>query len=178
MNNPFLLVAKSEITSTTASVDLTFDSGYENYYLSFSNIVGDTNQTRLRGQAKVGGVLQTSTYSQANVYFNLNSGNYSNSGENYNSNASWLFRTDVTAFTGVTGASLNGEVFIHHSQDNDRYTLCNGHSASMDGRTGEMRWQTIGSVFESDSVLSDLTLSMDSGNIESGTFRLYAIVNS
>ena len=43
MANPFILIAKAEVTSATPSVDLTFDSSYDNYYLSFSNVVGDTN---------------------------------------------------------------------------------------------------------------------------------------
>ena len=178
MANPFILIAKAEVTSATASVDLTFNSSYDNYYLSFSNVVGDTNDTRLQAQVKVGGVLQTSTYSWASGYFNLNSGNFSASGENGNGTRSALFRTDDAGFTTLTGCSLNGEVYIHHSQDNDRFTMVNGHSEGMNTSAQEMRFQTIAGCYHADSVISDLTLSMDSGNIASGKFKLYAISNS
>jgi len=40
----------------------------------------------------------------------------------------------------------------------------------------EMRFQTIAGCYHADSVISDL--SMDSGNIASGKFCLYAISNS
>jgi hypothetical protein len=178
MANPFILIAKSEVTSATASVDLTFDSSYDNYYLSFSNVVGDTNDSRLQGQVKVGGVLQTSTYSRASSYYNLGGGNFSTSGENGNGTGTFLFRTDDAGFTTLTGCSVNGEIYIHHSQDNDRFTLVNGHSEGMNTSAAEMRFFTIAGCYHSDDVISDLTLSMDSGNIASGKFKLYAINNS
>ena len=178
MANPFILVSKAVITSNTSSVDLTFDNSYDNYYLSFSNVVGDTNDTRLQGQVKVGGTLQTSTYSKASGYFNFDSGNFTASGENANASGVQLFRTDDAGFTSLTGCSLNGEIYIHHSQDNDRWTIVNGHSECINTSTQEMRFQTIAGCYHADDVLSAITLSMDSGNIASGKFRLYAVSNS
>ena len=178
MSNPYVVVAKAEITSSTSTIDLTMDANYDNYYLSFSNIVGSDNQTRLNCKVKVGGTLQTATYSNASLRMVLNGSNFSASGENYNATATQLFRTDVCAFTSGKD-SLNGEVFIHHSQDNDRYTLCNGHSEGMDGRAAqEMRMYLIGGGFHADSVISDLHFYLDSGTFESGKIVLYGIANS
>lgn len=177
MSNPYVVVAKAEITSSTSTIDLTMDANYDNYYLSFSNIVGSVNQTRLNCKVKVGGTIQTATYSNASLRMNINGSNFSASGENYNTTATQFFRTDVCAFTSGT-ASLCGEVFIHHSQDNDRYTLCNGHSEGMDGRTEEMRMYLIGGGYHADSVISDLHFYLDSGTFESGKIVLYGIANS
>jgi len=177
MSNPYVVVAKAEITSSTSTIDLTMDSNYDNYYLSFSNIVGSVNQTRLNCKVKVGGTIQTATYSNSNIRMIINGSNFSQSGENYNATGTQLFRTDVCAFTSGT-ASLCGEVFIHHSQDNDRYTLCNGHSEGMDGRTDEMRMYLIAGSYEADSVISDLHFYLDSGTFESGKIVLYGIANS
>ncbi len=176
MSNPYVVVAKSEITSSTSTIDLTMDANYDNYYLSFSNIVGSDSMVRLNCKVKVGGTLQTTTYSNASMRMNINGSNFTASGENYNGSASQFFRTDTTAFT--TGKdSLNGEVFIHHSQDNDRFTLCNGHSEGI--RSGDdMRMYIIGGGYQSDSVISDLHFYLDSGTFESGKIVLYGIKNS
>ena len=177
MSNPYVVVAKAEITSSTSTIDLAMDANYDNFYLSFSNIVGSDNQTRLNCQLKVSGSIQTSTYSNATTRMVVNGSNFSASGENYNTTAAQFFRTDVCAFT--TGKdSLSGEVFIHHSQDSDRFTLCNGHSEGMDGRTDEMRMYLIAGGYHADSVISDLHFYLDSGTFESGKIVLYGISNS
>ncbi len=176
MSNPYVVVAKAEITSSTSTIDLGMSSDYDNYYLSFSNIVGSDNITRLNCKVKVSGALQTATYSNASMRMNINGSNFSASGENYNGNAAQFFRTDPCAFT--TGKdSLGGEVFIHHSQDNDRYTLCNGHSEGIRSRD-DMRMYIIGGGYQSDSVISDLHFYLDSGTFESGKIVLYGIKNS
>ncbi len=162
--------------SATVDVETTFDSTYDTYVLEVSGLVAQTNDTILQALLKIGGSYVTSNY-----YFYLRFG--------FSSAGSGSTASETSSSLGVTTYIQMARNVGNAAGDSLNLTLKIKNPASTSlGKSFEFSGSAIsGTVVRNPggaagntgtSAMTGIRFQMSSGNITSGTFRLYGVKNS
>lgn len=166
---PGLAFLSSATASSSATVDLTtgFSSAYNNYYVTFENCTGST-PSGLGFQIFLAGVVQTgSVYG----YQNLNFGSF---GGATSGQPLGLFK-DMN--TNASNETLCGYLNVFDANNTrSRVPMFLGYSVRSDSTNAAFLSVRYGS--STTSAITGIRFLPQSGNIATGTFRLYGIANS
>tara|TARA_A100001515_G_scaffold141122_1_gene137676 strand:- start:85 stop:600 length:516 start_codon:yes stop_codon:yes gene_type:complete len=170
MAGSLILIQETTVSSATATVTLTgIDSTFDVYKVVYDNVQCDTDAQNFRIRVtKSGSADTTSNYDQA--YKKLDSsttfGNRSNTNQSY-----WETEELGTA----TQEQNNGVLYLFNFNNSSEYSFITleestfNTSQTLTGRQG-------GAVHTVESASDGIQFFMESGNIASGTFKLYGLV--
>jgi hypothetical protein len=153
------------ITSSIASVNDTtsFGSTYNDYMLVFDNIVPSTTGAIFNMQFYMGGLLQT--------------GNY------LNQNAATTGCVDLLGTVpGISTTLTDGysaELFLHNVNNTSRFSYIEGQNGVFLIPNGGLTFVRVGGAWRgatsSINVVTGISMQMNSGNISSGTVKVYGL---
>ena len=171
-----LVFLSSQTASNSATVDLetTFNSTYETYMVVASNIYVPTNNATLGVRLKIGGAYQTASYKWHII--GPTSGATTYVGFNNSSDSAMTILPDIDAGT----AFVNEFVFyINEPTNTSKYKMIWGLGISWDqGNNNLHNNHFAGAYFGGTGAMTGIRFLASSGNISSGTFRLYGIKKS
>jgi hypothetical protein len=162
--------------SATVDIETTFDSTYQNYVIVASSVKPVSSVVNLLARQKQGGTYKTDTYQYHFTKSDNTSASYS--GEATGAGTGYLVAHSLNASGGNAVAGVNFVMYIFNPANTtlQKGVFSNGmnHSTSID--VAQMTLS--GSNADSIAALTGIRFLMSSGNISSGTFRLYGIKNS
>jgi hypothetical protein len=166
-----LLSTVTASSSATADVETTFNSTYDEYAILCTSVVAPSNGVSFLCRLKIGGTYQTNSY-QYHLH-NSNSG-----GTTYIAQASSGTDSSIILAVNIgntTGMSGDFTISISNPTSTSLTSLVRSSGAFMHS-SGAIRLATgAGCRTASQAALTGVRFLFDSGNIISGTFRLYGI---
>ncbi len=171
-----LVFLSSQTASNSATVDLetTFDSTYATYMVVASNIMVQNDNATLGARLKITGTYQTASYkwnsngptSAANTYVGYNS----------SSDSILYMLNDLENNAGFVNEFV---LYINEPTNTSNYKCVWGTGISWDqGNNQIQNQQFAGAYFGGTGAMTGIRFLCSSGNISSGTFRLYGIKKS
>lgn len=170
------LVFLSSVTaSSSATVDLetTFSSTYDAYIIIASGVISATSGTSFNCRLKLGGAYATSSYSYHSSITSASSASYSATASD--TAAAQIVIT--SAMGNTTADSVNFTMTINNPSSTTNKKVVYWIGGSQDASTSLNRLAGAGSG-NAITALTGVRFLAGSGNITSGTFRLYGIANS
>jgi hypothetical protein len=174
------LILLSTVTASNSAyvnIETTFDSTYEQYMLIISDVNTSASETDFWFQMKIGGSYITSyTYSASVERTAANSATYQGNTQTIAAfNGVRMFA--VTNATSASGTSSSFNMFIHNPSNTSfrKYVEWTGHFFNDSGILAKS-CGTGGN--NGTDALTGIRFYKDSGNITSGTFRLYGLANT
>jgi len=165
-SSPSAMTLVSTKNASSAPVEFTELSGYETYFLTFTNVIGSTNTSGLSIRFGTGGA--TPSY------------NTSSYGYAYVSRASSLTSSDtgsdqaIEFFFGDSFTNFSGHFYVlGFTNPSGSRTLINGQSSG--GNNGLATIAFSGGRVTNLDVYTAIRITMVSGTLSSGTFNLYGI---
>lgn len=162
--------------SATVDIETTFDSTYQNYVIVASSVKPVDSVVQLRARQKQSGSYVTSGYQYHFTRSNNTSTTYAASATGAGSE--YVVAVDLSA---PGDGSQGGVSFVMHIPNPSNTTLQKGvfstgvaHSAFLDVGQITLAGANTGST----AAVTGIRFLMESGNISTGTFRLYGIKNS
>ena len=173
----------SDLTFLHGSASVVLDNTYKEYLFTFNNIHGATDDKKFEFQANAAG---GSGYNETITTTNFQSYHREDDGANglgYNSGYDNQQTTDHQEISGPLSndndASFSGELYIFNPSDTTFVThfMATGHG--MEAGTSKVSTQlhTAG-YFNTTSAVDEFQFKFNSGNIDSGTVKLYGIKDS
>lgn len=160
--------------SATVNIETTFDSTYDNYFLIISNLRPVTVGTELRIRFKLSGTYVTSDYNFHSS--SLNSGSTAYAATCGNPQTYLLASSAVSSDPSY---SNQGYFYIQSPSSTTLIKTTYGTFVNgLDNNTVVKTTNLYGSNSLETGALTGLRFFMSSGNISTGTFRLYGIKNS
>lgn len=158
--------------SATADIETTFNSTYDVYAIIASNITVQNDAANLRLRLKIGGSYLTASYK--NIATDLNS----NQASTYNGTSGTASIDWSLSVGNAAGEFAVGVMYVFNPSSTSIYKSIQGHSTCCSS-TGNA-FQTTFSAFNESSTaaLTGVQVFASSGNLVTGTFRLYGIKNS
>ena len=160
------------VTSATPSVTLTgIDSTYDVYMVAFNNVLGTSEPTNFSLRFTESGTANsTSNYDFASKQLKTSTGFANSTGVNQN-------RAYFNLFTGSTATqdTQQGILYIYNANNSSEYTFYTCETVFGNAAGGELQGQQGGGVFTVTSAVDGIYFQQDSGNIASGTFKLYGL---
>jgi hypothetical protein len=173
MSGSLVLIDEEIVSSAVASVTLTgINSTYDVYMVSFNNVEGATDATYLSARVTESGTANTTA-------------NYDRAGKglyglttfvNTSATNQTLWRVNGAGQSGTaTGEQHNGNLYLFNFNSTTEYAFITSEitaiiaDANLYGEQG-------GGVFSNTGTARDgIQFFMESGNISSGTFKLYGL---
>lgn len=174
VDSAYNLVSSSNVTSSTAYVDLdSMTSSYDIYYFSFQN-VKVASEAYLDIVPKVGGSVVSGTNANiGGLRKQFTTGNIASFANSTHTSREFIFRSGYAIDSGGThGAYCEG--WIMGSQSSSHRTFCTGNSVSCitSLKGGYMNG---GFEYPTDDVFSGLRVKASAGNLLFGTYLLYGL---
>jgi hypothetical protein len=171
MAGSYIKIAETTISSSTASVTLTgMSSTYNVYMLVINNCAPVQDNYYLRCRFTEGGsAVSTSNYDYAMKY-------YQDGGTPLNLSGSNGDAVNITNHTNGTGTSetTNLRAYIFNAPESGRYTTLQTDSTNVD--SSNAFYSTVGGFnYTVTSAVDGLHFYYSTGNIATGTFKLYGI---
>ncbi len=164
-----LLSTVTASASATVDIETTFSSTYASYIIIVSGLVqSELTSTNLRGYMKLGGSYATSGY---NGFVGISETAFANTSEQ----TAYLMINNSNGAT--SGASLNLVVRISNPSSTSLKKQVTWEGSTLTG-DGTYRFLLGGGINSATTALTGFRFQMGSGNINSGTFRLYGFANS
>ena len=168
---PALIFISSVVASSSATVIIPFAGTYDNYLIVMTNVVPANGGSQFYAFMEVGGTYRTSGY--LGYSFRGITNNATPAGE--------IFSTNIrigTSLSNAAAGALSGTIEIYNPAGSGAYK--NMTFKTIAGTSASQGYFSNGGAFNtlSTASLTNLKFEMDSGNITSGTFRLYGISNS
>ena len=169
MSGSLIKIAETTVSSATASVTLTgIDSTYDVYMLKMNNVLPDTDTVNFRLRFTVSGSADTSSnYDRAfkNLRADTTFGNTSSTNADH-INIGGL---------GTTGNEMsNAILYLFNFNNASEYSFCTLEATTRNDQS-HLRGFQGGAVLKETQITDGVNFSMDSGNIDSGTFTLYGL---
>ena len=163
--------------SATVNIETTFDSTYQNYVIVASAVIASSSGQTLLVRQRQSGTYQSSTYKwHLNQSYNQSS---SYQGVSANSGTSYTISDYVSNSGSDQGVNLVMYVLDPANSSTYKGVFCTGYSNSDNINIAGMNCTMLTGVCQnSTAALTGIRFLMSSGNISSGTFRLYGIKNS
>jgi hypothetical protein len=166
-----LLSTVTASNSATADVETTFNSTYDEYAILCTSVVAPSNGVSFLCRLKIGGTYQTDSYR-----YHLH--NSDSGGTTYIAQASAGTDSSIMLAVNIgntTGMSGDFTISISNPTSTSLTSLVRSSGAFMHS-SGAIRLATgAGCRTASQAALTGVRFLFDSGNIISGTFRLYGI---
>lgn len=162
-----MVLLESQTASGSASLEFTsFSSTYNNYILTFENVVVATNGADvLMTWADAGGYFATNYR-----YVSLYRGTATALGSNTSASASSI----KVWGSASSSAPLNGQLFFLNTQATSGYTSITGDMSGL-GNSAEFFWGNLGATHALTAAITKLKIAASSGNLTTGVLRLYGI---
>jgi len=170
MAGSLVLIDSETVSSGVPSVSLTgVDSTYDVYMVIVSNLQCDTDVEDVKCRVTEGGTANSTTnYDRASKLLRAST---SFSDQYAADETSWDMGTNIGT---ATGESSNFVQYIFNANNSSEYTFMTKEVAELNS-TPELVGQQGGGVFTSTSTVDGINFFMDSGNIDSGEFKLYGL---
>jgi len=163
--------------SATVDIETTFDSTYQNYVIVAAAVKASSS-----GQSLLVRQKQSGTYRSADYYWHLNQSYTQSSsyqGSTANPGTSYKISDYVSSSSSDQGVNLVMYVLDPANSTTYKGVFCTGYSNSDNANVAGMNCTMLTGVGQnSTAALTGIRFFMGSGNIASGTFRLYGIKNS
>lgn len=175
------LVLLSTVTasaSATADIETTFDSTYDEYLIVATGVVPATDGGILRCLLKVGGSYQTSSYFYVAVSPRSDSATFASV---VSQSGTYIQIGEPAGASNETDGGMNLEVRVPEPSQTTRrkHVYWNGTSNAPTGNSSRHSVLSgSGRYNGSASALTGVRFQFSSGNITTGTFRLYGIAKS
>lgn len=163
-----LLSTVTASSSATVDIETTFSSTYSSYIIIVSGLVQEDSATNLRGYMKLGGSYATSGY---NGFVGIPETSFSNTSE----------QTAYLMINNNNGTSAGGSTNLVVRITNPSSTTLKKQvtwEGSAITSSGTYRLLLGGGVNSDTAALTGFRFQIGTGNIASGTFRLYGFANS
>jgi hypothetical protein len=173
------LVFLSTVTasnSATVSLETTFSSTYDSYLIIFSNVAPSVDGSNMRVLLKINGTYQTSGY-------NYHAGTTQNTSSAY-AGQGGSAQSSIGLQGGIgtdSRATTPGSTYDCHVRINAPTNTTTIKTISWNGSTAGLTNAALfgsGQFVTSFEALTGVRFQYGSGNIVTGTFRLYGIANS
>jgi outer membrane protein assembly factor BamA len=176
LSSDFVLLATTNASSSASvSFDGYFSSTYTNYFITFNDVVFASNGTTLRLRfRRSSSDISTSSYKCVAVSAYITSGTEATSGAGGGMSLAYIQMSDDTYNTA--GYGLCGDLVISNPLGTTNRKLSYGKCIAINSNATYFR-QTFnaGMLDDNSNALSGITLYGSSGNIASGTFKLYGL---
>jgi hypothetical protein len=169
-----LLSTVTASNSATVDIETTFSSTYDAYFLFVVGLVPATNASSLQCLLKVGTYISTNVYQYHSTALLANSASYA---ANANDNASL-----IQIITNVNSDSERGvcmQMNLYNAASTSTRKFINWIGSDENSSGVGRSFSGAGRVAAAPlAALTGVRFSMSSGNITSGSFRLYGLANS
>lgn len=168
-----LVLLEQHTASASASLDFTtcISATYDDYVIRLLNIVPATNAAILRMRVSTDG---GSTYDSTAIYDH--GGGYSYSGGQGNvgavDQAQWEIAANVS---NSANYGLSGEYMLIDPARTSGYKHMHGHRAGLDTSVSLLVWSHAHFTYKSTTAVDAFQFYFSSGNIASGTIRVYGV---
>jgi hypothetical protein len=170
------LSAVTASNSATVDIETTFDSTYQNYAIVAASVRPVSDGVSLIARQKQGGAYKVDNYQYHLSISNNSSASYTGSANG--NTTSYLVAYDLS---DAAGGPENGASFVMYIPNPSNTTLRKTVFATgvvNSANAGAAQMTLAGANFDLTSALTGIRFLFTSGNIDSGTFRLYGIKNS
>ena len=174
MAGSLVLIQETTVSSATASVSLVgIDSTFDVYKVVFNNVLPDTDTQTLCARPTISGTMDTGGNKDF-AYKILRAGA---SYQNTNLQNSDFIQVSFILGTGTSSQEkANGVMYLFNFNNTSEYKFMTLEESNL-RHTGELTGNQGGAVFKNSSDTCDgLGFFFSSGNIASGTFKLYGLV--
>lgn len=173
------VLLSSQTASASATIDFSnlLDGTYLNYVLVISGMVPATNNTT--PYLRVGTGAGPSWKSGASDY-QWAQGVCEATGSGYNGTGTNAAAQIAMSYAGITGAtthSFNAVLYIYNATNTSTWKHINGNGSYIRNSSTLLTSFHIAGTYVSTTAITSLRLLMSSGNISTGTFKLYGIKN-
>jgi len=162
--------------SATVDIETTFDSTYENYAIVASSVRPVSNGVNLLARQKQGGVYKVDNYQYHLSRSSNSAATYAGSANG--NDTSYLVANDLTAASGNPEGGASFVMYIPNPSNTTLRKTVFATGVVNTANDGAKQMTLAGDNFDLTSALTGIRFFMSSGNIDSGTFRLYGIKNS
>lgn len=174
-SSPFVLLS-TQTASNSASIDFTSDitSTYKRYWIRFDNVAIQTDGEDLGLRVSTDG--GSSFVSSAGAYrYSLNWRNEGSASGGAGTNTEIRLSDSATGIGNAATESISGDLFVEDPANTASYCLIYGSSAFTTTNGQPSHGQFFGYYQTAGSAINALRFLMSSGNIVSGTFKLYGV---
>jgi len=170
MPGSLVKIAETTVSSAVASVTLTgIDSTYDVYVLQYNKVAGNTGANGRLRFTESGTANSTANYDEADRTMRSAAA----FGTHVTTNATSLI-ADWNVNAGTEGGTQNIH-YIFNANNSSEYTFITNEQTGLGvGSNGLMSF-TGGGVFTVTSTVDGINYFMESGSVDSGTFRLYGL---
>jgi hypothetical protein len=171
--SPKFLSAVTASNSATVDIETTFDSTYDAYMIVGAGVVPANDGVALLVRMKLGGSYQTTGYDYHMTNLNPNSSAYAAS-----TNAGHTGIIVTGALGNDVAESAHVVVKVFNPTNTTKRKMILNEAVGTDGSGIAKTHYGSGACTASTGALTGIRLYFETGNISSGTFRLYGIKNS
>lgn len=174
-----LLASQTAANSATLDFANFFSSSYDQYYFEFINVLPATNSTTMQVLLGTGG---GPTYVTANYFHNEfcgvgADGSYNNFGSNSDSAAYVTPHATYVISNSATYAGVSGSMWLSGTNGSSAVAKGNGNCSFISTQATNIITTMFG-FSQPAATFTAIRFQMASGNITSGTIRMYGISNS
>jgi hypothetical protein len=171
-----LVFISSATISSDATINFTgIDSTYDTYLFDLSAVRCATDSVYLQMLFSTDGGSSYLTSSYAYGLFRMNEGGY---GQDYSSSDSSIHLTADDVLVGnATAEHLNGWIRLHDPSSSGRKTTINAEMNTL-GTSAEVTWSNCGGMHDTAQDTDAVRFKFSSGNLASGTIRMYGVSKS
>ena len=170
-NGSSMALLSTKTASASATIDFTteLDSTYNRYVIHFDDVVPATNGALLQTR-----ISQASTWVTAGYYWAVNGVHQGSANVPVGDIAATHMRIGTSLSTSA-GYACSGELTITSPSSTTLYKTIHGQCQFQNTANGVTMQTFAGYHLTSTAALDGFRFLMDSGNITSGTFKLYGI---
>ncbi len=170
MAGSLIKIQETTVSSAVASVTLTgIDSTYDVYVLQYNQVAGNTGANGRLRFTESGTANSTANYDEA--YKSMRSASAFGTHTATNSTS---FIADWNVNAGTEGGTQNIH-YIFNANNSSEYTFITNEQTGWGVSTNGLMSFTGGGVFTVTSTVDGINYFMESGDVDSGTFRLYGL---
>lgn len=169
-----LLETQTASNSTSVDFDSDIDSTYRMFKVEMFNVIPATDGSSFEMRFSTDG---GSTYDSSSIYAYHTSGNTSSSSTYTATAASSQAQFQLSSASSMgssTGENYSGFVVIHNPSNGSLYTNISGRYSQYNA-SGESAGLFFAGTYKSTTAVDAFRFLMASGNISSGTFKLYGL---
>ena len=170
------LSAVTASNSATVDIETTFNSTYETYAIVASSVRPVTNAVSLLARQKQSGAYVEDSYQYHLSICNATSTSYA--GAANGNTTSYLVANSLRDAAGDTQGGASFVMYVPNPSNTTLQKTLFSTGVANTASIGSAQMTLVGSNFGSTAAITGIRFFMSSGNINSGTFRLYGIKNS
>ena len=169
------LLSTTTISSGTSTVDITgMDSTYVNYKIVGSQLHPSTDDVALNGRVIIGGSAQTGSHYPYINHFIRHSGTPTHVLNSSSDATSW--KLTYGSIGNATNENVSFEMDVYNPSDTSLYKTFTTISSGLDNGGGDIFMNINGAAYRgSTSAITGVRFFFNSGNIDSGVFKIYGI---